>query len=74
MPGLNLDSGYLLASVLWGGIGSGYLIYGWKQKHIPALVGGVALTAACFIPSVWMMSAASIAIMVGVYYWSKSDN
>ena len=72
MPALNLDSNYLLAQCLWGGIASGYFVYGWKQKSPPAFAGGAALMGVCyFIESPLLMSLASVAVMVGVYYWAK---
>jgi len=37
-----------------GSIGSGYLIYGWRQKSGIPLAGGVAMTLACFLPALWM--------------------
>ena len=33
------NSSYVWASVLWGGIGGGYLIYGWRQKESSAARG-----------------------------------
>lgn len=72
MPGFNISSGALFASMFWGAIASGYLIYGWKQKRGPALWGGIAMMALTyFIGSAMWMSLASIAIMVGVWYWSR---
>lgn len=63
-----LNQNFLLASVLWGGVGSGYVIYGWRQKAAIPLAGGAAMTAASFfLPALWM-SLASIAIMVGVWW------
>ncbi len=69
-----INTGWLLAAVLWGGIGSGYFIYGWRQRRVPALCGGLALTAITyFISSALWMSLAAIAIMVGTYFWSKKS-
>jgi len=38
-----VSSAMLLWSVLFGSIGIGYLVYGRKQKHIPAFVSGILL-------------------------------
>ena len=65
-----MDSNQLWASVLWGGIGGGYILYGWRQKASVPLVGGVAMSLACFLPAL-PMSFASIAIMVGVWWLCK---
>ena len=75
MKGFNIDSGTLFASMFWGAVASGYLIYGWKQKRAPALWGGIAMMALTyFIASALWMSLASIGLIVGVYYWSKMSD
>jgi hypothetical protein len=67
-----LNGNFLVASLIWGSIGSGYLIYGWKQKAVMPLVGGAAMTAASFfITSALYMSLACIAVMAGVYWLVK---
>lgn len=67
-----LNTGFLLANCLWGGIASGYMIYGWRQGMAIPLLGGVAMMAVSFlIVSVWMMSAASILIMFAVWWLVK---
>ncbi len=58
----HLDANALWASVLWGGIGGGYMVYGWRQKAGIPFAGGVAMSLACFLPALWM-SLASVAIM-----------
>ena len=35
---------FLMASLFWGSVASGYLIYGWRQKAAPALAGGAVMT------------------------------
>jgi hypothetical protein len=67
---MNLDSNQLWASVLWGGIGGGYLIYGWRQKSAAPLVGGVVMSLACFLPAL-PMTLISIATMAAVYWLVK---
>ena len=54
LQGMDLSAGSLLAQVLWGGVASGYMLYGWKQKSTYALVGGVVMTAVCFFISSWI--------------------
>jgi len=68
---MNLDEHFLLASVLWGGIASGYWIYGWKQKSWIPLAGGAAMMAASFFMPALTMSLVSILIMVGVWWMLK---
>ena len=67
---INLDSNQLWASVLWGGIGGGYLIYGWRQKASTPLVGGVVMSLSCFLPAL-PMTIISIGTMVAVYWLAK---
>ena len=67
---IHIDSNQLWASVLWGGIGGGYLIYGWRQKASISLVGGVVMSLACFLPAL-PMTLISIGTMVAVYWLSK---
>jgi hypothetical protein len=64
------NSSDVWASVLWGGIGGGYLIYGWRQKSAIPLAGGAAMTLACFL-SALPMTLASIATMLLVYWLMK---
>jgi hypothetical protein len=66
---LNLDANTIWASILWGGIGGGYLVYGWRQKDSIALVGGVMMSLACFL-SALPMTLVSIVTMVAVW-WLK---
>ena len=65
-----MNSSNLWASVLWGGIGGGYLVYGWRQRSAIPFAGGAAMTLACFLPALWM-SLASVAIMVAVWWLLK---
>ena len=60
----------LLASLVWGGIGSGFAIYGWKQQKWVALAGGVALVAVSYVvvDALWM-SIASVAIIAATIYF-----
>ena len=57
----------LWASILWGGIGGGYLVYGWRQKSSIPFAGGVVMSMACFLPALWM-SLASVATIVAVWW------
>ncbi len=66
------DANYLWASVIWGAIGSGYWIYGWRQKAMSPLFGGVAMTAVCyFVSSALLMSLLCVGLMAGVYWLMK---
>jgi hypothetical protein len=69
-----LDASYLIVSVLWSGVGAGFWIYGKKQRTAPPLFGGIALIALTFlITSAFWMSVAAIAVIAGIYFWSRAD-
>jgi hypothetical protein len=74
MGGFNISTSALLASVLWGGIGGGFLVYGWKQKAMIPFVVGVALTCASYFfwSSALLMSVVSVLILVA-FIWSKKQ-
>ncbi|HUA38496.1 MAG TPA: hypothetical protein VMA35_08920 [Candidatus Sulfopaludibacter sp.] len=62
----------LLASLFWGSVATGYLIYGWKQKTLLPFLGGLAMTAASFlIGSALLMSLTCVAVMAMVYWLAK---
>jgi hypothetical protein len=69
----HIDTGSLFASIIWGGLGFGFFIYGKKQQSPPALIGGIALMAITYLISdsaLWM-SLAAIGILAGIYFWSR---
>ncbi|HEY5041162.1 MAG TPA: hypothetical protein VIK53_04095 [Verrucomicrobiae bacterium] len=67
----HLNENALWASCLWGGIASGYWIYGWRQKALIPCLGGLAMTAACFMSSALLMSLVSLAIIFAVWWLLK---
>jgi hypothetical protein len=67
----HLDSSQIWWSVLWGGIGGGYIIYGWRQKSSYPFLGGVVMSFACFLPAL-PMSLLSIVTMVAVWWLCKN--
>ena len=71
MAGMDLlNQKYLWASMIWGAIASGYLIYGWRQKAAIPFVGGAIMTASCFLPAL-PMSLICLAAMAAVYWLVK---
>ena len=70
----NISTSSLLASVLWGGIGSGFLVYGWKQKAAIPLTVGLALVGVsyCMLNSALWMSVVSVVILAG-FIWAKKQ-
>lgn len=66
---MNLDSNFLFASLLWGSVGSGYSIYGWKQRKPVPLAGGVAMMGISYlVNSASLMSLLCLAVAVGIYW------
>lgn len=67
------DTNTIWASLVWGGIGSGFVSYGWKQKAGVALWTGLTMVAlSYFIGSAALMSLAETATLV-VMYWLKKQ-
>ena len=66
-----VDSSTLIASLIWGSIGSGFAIYGWKQKEpLPLSIGIALVTISYFIASALWMSIVG-ALLVAVFGWLK---
>ena len=66
---LAMSESFLWASLVWGSVGSGYLLYGWKQKEPIPLLGGVLLLAGSYFIDDWLwMSLFSVAAIIGVFW------
>lgn len=67
-----LDQHFLLASLLWGSVGGGYLLYARRQRMIVPFIAGVAMIAVSYFVGSWLwMSVICVALMVGVYQLVK---
>lgn len=67
-----LDEQFLFASLLWGSVGAGYLLYARKQRQMVPFIGGVAMIGVSYFVGSWFwMSILCIALMVGVYQLMK---
>lgn len=75
LSSFHFDMGGMIASVIWGGLGVGFWVYGKKQRSGPALFGGIGLFAISIFlaDSALWMSVAGAAIVAGVYYWSREE-
>ena len=63
-----LDENFIYASMFWGAVAGGYLLYARKQREVMPFIGGVAMMAVSFMVVSWFwMSLASIAIMAVVW-------
>jgi hypothetical protein len=66
------NTNMLFASMLWGSIGGGIFIFGWKQKSVIPIVGGLLMVGASYFVDSWLyMSIASVMIIAGMYGWKK---
>ena len=55
----------LIASLVWGSIGMGFVVYGKRQTAMVPLFGGVALVAVSyFVGSALVMSLIGVALVV----------
>lgn len=58
---------FLLASLFWGALGAGCVVYGKKQGSPPALIAGLALVSASyFAPGALWMSLLCLALLGGM--------
>jgi hypothetical protein len=66
------DTNSLVASIIWGAVGSIFALYGWKQKEMIPLFGGIAIVAGSyfFSTSALLMSLFSIVALVAIF-WLK---
>lgn len=59
-----MNTATILASVLLGAIGMGYIVYGRKQMHPVALICGLALcTFPCFVHNLLLMLLIAAGVM-----------
>ncbi len=66
------NSNTLFASLIWGSIGFGMVIYGKKQGAAIPLCGGVAVMAVSYlISSALYMSLASLALIAVIFILRK---
>jgi hypothetical protein len=68
---IHMDSNMMWAGLLWGGVGGGYLVYGWRQKSGYPLAGGVVMTLACFLNAL-PMTITCLVTMFAVYWLMKN--
>ncbi len=68
---MNFSESFLFASMFWGAIGSGYLVYGWKQRSMYPFAAGLLISiAACFFG--WFsLTVFSIILICGVWWLLK---
>ncbi len=70
---LHMDSSSLWAGLFWGGVGGGYLVYGWKQKSGYPLAAGVILTLACFFAAL-PMTVICVVTLIAIHWLMKHSD
>lgn len=69
-----MDTGFLLMSVLWSGVGAGFWIYGKKQRSMAPLFGGMALIGISWvITSPLWMTVTALGIIGAIWYFSRME-
>ncbi len=67
-----IDTGTLIASLFWGSVAVGFLVYGKKQKEWTPALGGLALLAVSyFVGSALWMSLMSVGSIVAVCWLGR---
>ena len=68
-----MNTNIFLASLVWGAIGSGFVIYGKKQREMVPLYGGIAVVATSyFAESALVMSVICTGLLVATYFFRHS--
>lgn len=66
---MNMDSSYLLWTVLFSSVGMGYFVYGKKQQHKSALLAGIGLMIyPYFVSSVLPLVLIGLVLMIAPRY------
>jgi hypothetical protein len=64
-----LDEKFLWASLIWGALGTAYLVYGSRQKEPVPAVGGLLVIAASYLIGSWLlMSIVGLATLALVHF------
>jgi hypothetical protein len=63
------SASFLFASLIWGSIGVGLLVYGKRQKSLLPTVGGLLMIVASYLASsALVMSIVCLAIGLAMYF------
>lgn len=65
-----MTTSLLIWGLLFGSVGSGFLVYGKRQKAVVPLICGLALVVVpYFISNVWLLVAAGAALVAVPYFF-----
>lgn len=68
-PAKIVNPNTLIAPLIWGSVGTGFLIYGKKQQSMIPLFGGIIMVAlSYFVASALYMSIACLVLMAVMYF------
>ncbi len=66
-----MSTSLILASLIFGSIGTGAFIYGWKQKCLKPLVIGVLLSVyPYFVPNPIALWGIGVALTLGLFFFN----
>ena len=64
-----LDEKFLWASLIWGALGTGYFVYGWRQKEPVPAVGGIVVIAASYLIGSWLLMSLCALATLGLVHF-----
>ncbi len=67
------NSNTLFASLIWGSIGMGMIIYGKRQRAMFPLGGGFVLLAVSYFASALWMTLLGILVVAAVFYLRRYE-
>ncbi len=67
------NSNTLFASLIWGSIGMGMIIYGKRQRAMFPLGGGLILLAISYFASALWMTLLGILVVAAVFYLKRYE-
>ena len=59
----------LVASLLWGSVGTGFFIYGKKQRSMIPLFGGIIMVALSYFVSSALSMTISCRVLIALMYF-----
>ena len=73
MIAFTFDTSTLVASLIWGSVGTGFFVYGKKQQEWVPCLGGVAMVGTSYFAadSALWMSLISVGIIVAMFLLRK---
>ncbi|MEO6035134.1 MAG: hypothetical protein ABIQ35_07760 [Verrucomicrobiota bacterium] len=64
-----MNANTLVASLIWGSIGTGFFIYGKKQRSMIPLFGGIIMVGlSYFVASAFGMSVSCLVLLAVMYF------